>query len=150
MELPSGVRRIKMSGGLLLFPSFLYSICKCSGETVHIRRLDRAFAARLYVINTKIWYIFLNVFSLIFFIWYQPMQRLKLFLKFKYYLNQYLVNELNQNVSLNTLEDALIFLYNGISYESGDRFIKLFPCSIQRSAKFILLIDVKMPTIVGI
>ena len=32
----------------------------------------------------------------------------------------------------------------------GPEFIKLFPCSTQLSTKFILLINVKMPTIVGI
>ena len=32
----------------------------------------------------------------------------------------------------------------------GPEFIKLFPCSTQLSMKFILLINVKMPTIVGI
>ena len=31
-----------------------------------------------------------------------------------------------------------------------DRGLKLFPCSTQLSTKFILLINVKMPTIVGI
>ena len=33
---------------------------------------------------------------------------------------------------------------------SGPEVIKLFPCSTQLSMKFILLINVKMPTIVGI
>ena len=33
---------------------------------------------------------------------------------------------------------------------SGSEVIKLFPCSTQLSTKFILLINVKMPTIVGI
>ena len=33
---------------------------------------------------------------------------------------------------------------------SGPKVIKLFPCSTQLSTKFILLINVKMPTIVGI
>ena len=32
----------------------------------------------------------------------------------------------------------------------GSEVIKLFPCSTQLSTKFILLINVKMPTIVGI
>ena len=32
----------------------------------------------------------------------------------------------------------------------GLKVIKLFPCSTQLSTKFILLINVKMPTIVGI
>ena len=32
----------------------------------------------------------------------------------------------------------------------GPEVLKLFPCSTQLSAKFILLINVKMPTIVGI
>ena len=33
---------------------------------------------------------------------------------------------------------------------SGPEVIKLFPCSTQLSMKFFLLINVKMPTIVGI
>ena len=33
---------------------------------------------------------------------------------------------------------------------AGPEAIKLFPCSTQLSMKFILLINVKMPTIVGI
>ena len=33
---------------------------------------------------------------------------------------------------------------------SGPKVIKLFSCSTQMSTKFILLINVKMPTIVGI
>ena len=32
----------------------------------------------------------------------------------------------------------------------GPEIIKLFPCSTQLSTKYILLINVKMPTIVGI
>ena len=41
---------------------------------------------------------------------------------------------------------------NGINYElrSGPEVIKLFSCSTQLSMKFSLLINVKMPTIVGI
>ena len=35
-------------------------------------------------------------------------------------------------------------------YESGPEVIKLFSCSTQLSTKFIVLINVKMPTIVGI
>ena len=34
--------------------------------------------------------------------------------------------------------------------QSGPKFIKLFSCSTQLSTKFILLINVIMPTIVGI
>ena len=34
--------------------------------------------------------------------------------------------------------------------QSGPEVIKLFPCSTQLSTKFILLINVKIPTIVGI
>ena len=34
--------------------------------------------------------------------------------------------------------------------KTGPEVIKLFPCSTQLSTKFILLINVKMPTIVGI
>ena len=36
------------------------------------------------------------------------------------------------------------------SQGSGPKVIQLFPCSTQLSKKFILLINVKMPTIVGI
>ena len=51
------------------------------------------------------------------------------------------------------------YLYTGIQSEKGliahaadpgPEFIKLFPCSTQLSTKLILLINVKMPTIVGI
>ena len=35
-------------------------------------------------------------------------------------------------------------------YSPGPEVIKLFPCSTQLCMKFILLINVKMPTIVGI
>ena len=37
-----------------------------------------------------------------------------------------------------------------ISSRPGSELIKLFSCSTQLSTKFILLINVKMPTIVGI
>ena len=37
-----------------------------------------------------------------------------------------------------------------INQSSGPKVIKLFRCSTQLSTKFILLINVKMPTIVGI
>ena len=37
-----------------------------------------------------------------------------------------------------------------ISMKSGPEIIKLFSCSSQLSMKFFLLINVKMPTIVGI
>ena len=37
-----------------------------------------------------------------------------------------------------------------IHFHSGPEDIKLFPCSTQLSTKFILLINVKMPTTVGI
>ena len=36
------------------------------------------------------------------------------------------------------------------NHGSGPKIIKLFSCSTQLSTKFILLINVKMPTIVGI
>ena len=35
-------------------------------------------------------------------------------------------------------------------FKSRPEVIKLFPCSTQQSTKFILLINVKMPTMVGI
>ena len=37
-----------------------------------------------------------------------------------------------------------------VTDQSGPEVIKLFSCSTQLSAKFILLMNVKMPTIVGI
>ena len=39
---------------------------------------------------------------------------------------------------------------NGVVQRPGPEVIKLFLCSAQLSTKFILLINVKMPTIVGI
>ena len=39
---------------------------------------------------------------------------------------------------------------NDFKYTWGLKVIKLFPCSTQLSMKIILLINVKMPTIVGI
>ena len=44
-----------------------------------------------------------------------------------------------------SLSRALISLLS-----TGPKVIKLFPCSTQQSTKFILLINVKMPAIVGI
>ena len=40
--------------------------------------------------------------------------------------------------------------FNQSLLNTGPEVIKLFSCSTQRSTKFILLINVKMPTIVGI
>ena len=37
-----------------------------------------------------------------------------------------------------------------VSHDTGPEVIKLFSCSAQLRLKFILLINVKMPTIVGI
>ena len=37
-----------------------------------------------------------------------------------------------------------------VKFKSGPEVIKLFSCSTQLSIKFFLLINVKMPTIVGI
>ena len=37
-----------------------------------------------------------------------------------------------------------------MSMKPGPEVIKLFPCSTQLSKKFIMLINVKMPTVVGI
>ena len=45
--------------------------------------------------------------------------------------------------------DFRLYLYT-MKTEAGPEVIKLFPCSIQLSTKYILLINVKMPTIVGI
>ena len=40
--------------------------------------------------------------------------------------------------------------WNVICHSPGPEFIKLFSCSIQLSMAFIMLINIKMPTIVGI
>ena len=42
------------------------------------------------------------------------------------------------------------YISDGTLVQSGPKVIKLFSCSTQLSMKFILLINVKMPTIVGI
>ena len=44
----------------------------------------------------------------------------------------------------------LYVVFNSISVISGPEVIKLFSCSTQMSMKFFLLINIKMPTIVGI
>ena len=69
-------------------------------------------------------------------------------------------HRLNETVLLSTHNirfgrkiGKLIFDYallSGGLINSGFEVIKLFPCSTQLSTKFILLINVKMPTIVGI
>ena len=41
-------------------------------------------------------------------------------------------------------------VYACLSIQCGPEIIKLFSCSIQLSVKFFLLVNVKMPTIVGI
>ena len=47
--------------------------------------------------------------------------------------------------------DILIYRVRMLFWnKSGPKVIKLFSCSTQLSIKFILLINVKMPTIVGI
>ena len=48
-----------------------------------------------------------------------------------------------------TLSVGVILNSNSLTH-SGPEVIKLVPCSTQLSTKFILLINVKMPTIVGI
>ena len=50
------------------------------------------------------------------------------------------------------LQDIIIYQYASESKQRvpGPKIIKLFSCSTQLSTKFILLINVKMPTIVGI
>ena len=47
-------------------------------------------------------------------------------------------------------ETCIIHLKKNCLKRPGPEVIKLFPCSTQLSMKFILLINVKMPTIVGI
>ena len=44
----------------------------------------------------------------------------------------------------------MIFVYVEMAFLSGPEVIKLFSCSTQLSMKFFLLINVKMPTVVGI
>ena len=53
-----------------------------------------------------------------------------------------------QNQSNQTGQEALNG--RGIMFQSGPEIIKLFSCSTQLSMKFFLLINIKMPTIVGI
>ena len=53
----------------------------------------------------------------------------------------------NNNTESRDVHDVKIS--NG-SLQSGPEVIKLFSCSTQLSMKFFLLINVKMPTIVGI
>ena len=54
----------------------------------------------------------------------------------------------------NLNSDSLICIHNGSlqvnCIKPGPEVIKRFPCSTQLSTKIILLINVKMPTIVGI
>ena len=50
---------------------------------------------------------------------------------------------------IKVLKISIIFAFK-FYYVNWPRVIKLFPCSTQDSTKFILLINVKMPTIVGI
>ena len=52
-----------------------------------------------------------------------------------------------KRVGLSTVNNKCNFI---LTPNSGPEVIKLFPCSTQLSTKFILLINVKMPTIVGI
>ena len=49
-----------------------------------------------------------------------------------------------------TLVEMVKFLGMALVDCPGSEVIKLFSCSTQQSMKFILLINVKMPTIVGI
>ena len=48
------------------------------------------------------------------------------------------------------MEFAKIVHVRGVVLSPGPEVIKKFPCSTQLSMNFILLIDIKMPTIVGI
>ena len=47
-------------------------------------------------------------------------------------------------------EQGLHYRHNAAKEVSGPKVIKLFSCSTQLSMKFFLLINVKMPKIVGI
>ena len=51
---------------------------------------------------------------------------------------------------VNSISVSALYLYKQFELRSGSGVIILFPCSTQLSMKFILLINVKMPTIVGI
>ena len=54
-------------------------------------------------------------------------------------------------VSLGEVKEIIkIFFYFWVLLRPGPEVIKLFPCLTQLSTKFILLINVKMLTIVGI
>ena len=57
-----------------------------------------------------------------------------------------------QNIMLNALKFQTLLSFNSQvkCCLSGPEVIKPFPCSTQLSMKFVLLINVKMPTIVGI
>ena len=46
-----------------------------------------------------------------------------------------------------SLSDVVLFMLMNVT---GPEVIKLFPCSTQLSTKLILLINVNMPTIIGI
>ena len=48
-----------------------------------------------------------------------------------------------------TFCSLLIIFANSFGHRSGPEVIKLFSCSTQQSIKIIMLINVKMPTIVG-
>ena len=53
----------------------------------------------------------------------------------------------------NNFEDKIVNIFNlfeSARFYTGPKVIKLFSCSTQLSMKFILLINVKIPTIVGI
>ena len=49
-----------------------------------------------------------------------------------------------------TARSLFYYAVLNLSFLSGPKVIKLFPCSTQLSTKFILLMNVQMPTIVGI
>ena len=54
------------------------------------------------------------------------------------------------DVLLSSKQDQSCLNHSVVSLESGPEVIKLFSCSTQLSMNFFLLINVKMPTIVGI
>ena len=68
------------------------------------------------------------------------------------YINLYILPRMTVCCVQNIYDDALFqyFLFLFQSLYLGPKVIKLFSCSTQLSMKFSLLINMKMPTIVGI
>ena len=54
------------------------------------------------------------------------------------------------NIWLTKVERNCMYKPGWLTQSTDPEVIKLFPCSTQQRTKFILLVNVKMPTIVGI